>query len=216
MLLNGRVDARPEEARVKVRVKVESSFLTASLLVMSALVTTPAAAQTATTQAAAQPMPRAVDVSVGYQVLHIPDETFPFGINIDASGRIGMGLKAVGEFGWARDQQNEPGVSGTLNFVNWGGGVRWSPPTAVRANRRPIDPYVQLLIGAVHADANLTVGGAPLDTGNWAFMLQPGAGVAVPIAPVVSAIGQVDYRRAFFDNGENEFRFVFGVRFAPR
>jgi hypothetical protein len=197
-------------------VKLKSAFLTSSLTLMSVIATTPAAAQPATTPASAQPMPRAVDVSVGYQLLHIPDETFPFGINVDASGRIGMGLKAVGEFGWARDQQTEPGVSGTLNFVNWGGGVRWSPPVAARAARRPIDPYVQLLVGAVHADANLTVGGARLDTGNWAFMLQPGAGVAVPIAPVVSAIGQVDYRRAFFDSGENEFRFVVGVRFAPR
>lgn len=196
--------------------KLKSAFLTSSLTLMSVIATTPAAAQPATTPASAQPMPRAVDVSVGYQLLHIPDETFPFGINVDASGRIGMGLKAVGEFGWARDQQTEPGVSGTLNFVNWGGGVRWSPPVAARAARRPIDPYVQLLVGAVHADANLTVGGARLDTGNWAFMLQPGAGVAVPIAPVVSAIGQVDYRRAFFDSGENEFRFVVGVRFAPR
>jgi Outer membrane protein beta-barrel domain len=197
-------------------VKLKSAFLTSSLTLMSVIATTPAAAQPATTPASAQPMPRAVDVSVGYQLLHIPDETFPFGINVDASGRIGMGLKAVGEFGWARDQQTEPGVSGTLNFVNWGGGVRWSPPVAARAARRPIDPYVQLLVGAVHADANLTVGGARLDTGNWAFMLQPGAGVAVPIAPVVSAIGQVDYRRAFFESGENEFRFVVGVRFAPR
>lgn len=206
--------------------KIQSAVLTASLIVMTVLATAPAMAQSApapapaqppASQAAAQPTTHAVDVSVGYQVLHIPDETYPFGINVDASGRIGMGLKAVGEFGWARDKQTEPGVSGTLNFVNWGGGVRWSPPIAARASRRPIDPYVQLLVGAVHADANLIVGGdASVDTGNWAFMLQPGAGVAVPIAPVVSAIGQVDYRRAFFDNGENEFRFVIGVRFAPR
>ena len=68
----------------------------------------------------------------------------------------------------------------------------------------------------MHADANLAVGGAALDTGNWPFMLQPGVGVAVPFTQAVSAIGQFDYRRAFFDNGENEFRFVFGVRIGGR
>lgn len=195
--------------------KLGSALFMVTGIVMMTLATSPAAAQPAATPAG-EPVARALDVSVGYQILHIPDETFPFGINVDASGRLGMGLKAVGEFGWARDEQSEPGVSGTLNFVNWGGGLRWSPPAAIRAGRRPVDPYIQLIIGAVHAGATLDVGGASRDTGTWAFMLQPGAGVAVPVLPVMSAIGQVDYRRAFFDDGENEFRFVIGVRFAPR
>ena len=197
--------------------KLGFALIGVTAIVISTVAPSPAAAQPATTPAAGEPVPRALDVSVGYQVLHIPDETFPYGINVDASGRIGMGLKAVGEFGWARDEQSEPGVTGTtLNFVNWGGGVRWSPPAAIRAGRPAIDPYVQLIVGAVHAGATVDIGNGSRETGNWAFMLQPGAGIAVPILPVMSAIGQVDYRRAFFDNGENEFRFVVGVRFAPR
>lgn len=165
----------------------------------------PAAAQTA----------RALDGSIGYQVLHIPDETYPFGLNFDVSGRLAPLVNIVGEFGWARDTQNETGVTGTLNFINLGGGPRWSfQPAAVGG--RAIEPYVQVLIGAVHADADLRINGAPLDTGTWAFMLQPGGGVTFPISPAVRALGQIDYRRAFFDPGENEFRFVFGIRIGGR
>ena len=48
-------------------------------------------------------------------------------------------------------------------------------------------------------------------------MLQPGVGVSVPAGDVVSVFGQADYRRAFFsEQGENEFRFTFGVRFGLR
>jgi hypothetical protein len=189
-------------------VKLESALVTAGVLVMT---------MSTASSVSAQVIRHAADVSIGYQVLHIPDETFPFGINVDAAGFVRPGLKVVGEFGWARDSQSEAGVTGTLNFVNLDGGVRWSLARATMGNGdRSVEPYVQMMLGAVHAGANLNVGGNAVDNGNWAFMLQPGAGVAVPLTPVVAAIGQVDYRRAFFDSGENEVRFVFGIRFGPR
>lgn len=163
---------------------------------------------------AAQP-PRGLDASVGYQVLHIPDETYPFGLNFDVAGHVTPRVQLVGEFGWARDTQNEPGVTGTLNFINLGGGPRWSMRHAAVAGRA-FEPFVQLLAGAVHADADIAVNGSPINTGNWAFMLQPGGGITIPLTPAVRALGQFDYRRAFFDTGENEFRFVFGIRIGAR
>jgi hypothetical protein len=40
--------------------------------------------------------------------------------------------------------------------------------------------------------------------------------VTVPISSMVGLVGQVDYRRAFFSQSENEVRFLFGVRLNPR
>jgi hypothetical protein len=81
---------------------------------------------------------------------------------------------------------------------------------------RAIAPFVQLVIGAVHTDADLVQNGTPFHAADWAFMLQPGAGVTVPISPMVGLVGQVDYRRAFFSQSENELRFLVGVRLNPR
>jgi hypothetical protein len=179
------------------------------------LLVTLAFASSGAATAAAQTV-RGVEASAGYQVLHIPDETYPFGINLDVSTGVTRNLKAVGEFGWARDSQDLPGGNSTLNFVNLGGGARWSLKSATVAGTRSVEPYVQFLLGAVHAGADIDINGSSVSSGTWAFMLQPGAGVTVPFTPVVGLMGQVDYRRAFFDNGENEFRFIVGVRVGQR
>src|SRR5262245_8137977 len=157
---------------------------------------------------AAQSAP--IHLSLGYQMLHIPDETYPIGLAVAASGRE-TGLTWAGEVGWSGDDQNEPGVSGTLNFVQYGAGPRW---TAALHNARP---FVQVLAGGVHTSANLTVNGASLVDSDNAFMLQPGVGVIVPFASRWGVIGQGDYRRAFFkEQGENEFRLMLGVRIVAR
>jgi hypothetical protein len=45
-------------------------------------------------------------------------------------------------------------------------------------------------------------------------MLQPGAGVIVPFRPGWGVVGQVDYRRVFFEEeGDNEWRLVLGIHF---
>jgi Outer membrane protein beta-barrel domain len=149
-----------------------------------------------------------LEVSAGYQLLHIPDETFPLGFAVDAAGGS-RGLTWAGEFGWARDDQNEPGVTGTVTFVNYGVGPRWSSPiTGARL-------FVQLFAGGVHTSANRTVNGASLVDSDNAFMLQPGAGVVVPVGAVWGVVGQADYRHAFFkEEGDDEFRLFFGIRFA--
>jgi len=173
-----------------------------AVVVLSA---TPANAQTSTGASA-------VDASIGYQLLHVPDETFPFGWNVDVSGAVNDVWRLVGEFGMSRDEQSEAGVNGTLKFYHLGAGPRIASTTG------RVHPFVQLLAGAAHTSADLlfanTVG---FQDDDWAFMLQPGAGVAVPIGSVVSIVGQADYRRVFFkEQGDNEFRIGFGLRFAFR
>jgi hypothetical protein len=153
--------------------------------------------------------------SIGYQVLHIPDETFPFGMNFDVAAPVMPTVHLVGEFGFATDDQSEPGVSGNLKMYNLGGGARWTPRRSSAATRG-IVPFAQLLIGAVRSDADLVQNGQPFNAGDWAFMLQPGAGVAVPFSSMAAVVGQFDYRRAFFTEGENEYRFVVGVQLHRR
>jgi len=168
-------------------------------MVLALLMALPARAQT--------PVSPPVDASIGYQLLHLPDETFPFGVNFDVSGALNGGWRAVGEFGFATDQQNEPGVSGDLKHYHFGAGPR------VVGSMRYVQPFAQLLAGAVHTRANLNT----TNDNDWAFMLQPGAGINIPAGNVVNIFGQADYRRAFFkEEGENEFRVSFGVRFAIR
>jgi hypothetical protein len=159
--------------------------------------------------AAAQSTLPPVQVSFGYQLLHIPDETYPVGFAVDVSGRR-TGLTWAAAFGWAHDDQNEPGVSGTLNFFDYGAGPRWTTALATA------HPFVQLLVGGVHTSANLTENGSPFQAGGNAFMLQPGVGVVVPVGQRWGALVQGDYRRAFWTpQAENEFRFIFGVRLNP-
>lgn len=156
--------------------------------------------------AAAQSAP--VHVAVGYQVLHIPDETYPLGLGAALYGRE-AGLTWAGEVGWSRDDQNEPGVGGTLTFFDYGAGPRW---TAAGSGVRP---FAQVLAGGTHTSARLTLDGAPFEAGGNAFMLQPGAGVIVPVATRWGVFGQVDYRRVFWSgDSENEYRVMFGVRVA--
>jgi outer membrane protein with beta-barrel domain len=177
--------------------------------IVLALGAAPAAAQTAPAAGT-----NGVEVSAGYQLLHIPDETFPFGMNFDVSAPVTPAIHAVGEFGFATDNQSQPGVGGNVRLYNLGAGPRWRfADVTTSAMRRPIEPYVQVLLGAVRTDADLVVNGAAVNAGDWAFMLQPGAGVTVPLAPRIGVLGQVDYRRAFFSpDSENEFRFMLGVR----
>jgi len=178
------------------------SAFVATLVLGGALVASPASAQTRPS----------VSVGIGYQLLHIPDETYPFGINVDVNAPFGdAGLSWVADIGYARDQQDIAGFSGLLEFWSFGGGVRLTGGSSFSGLR----PYVQFVVGGAHTNAHLrTVGTTIFRDADTVFMLQPGFGVST--AGPVGVFAQFDYRRAFFDNGtgtgENEFRGVVGVR----
>lgn len=140
--------------------------------------------------------------TAGYQLLHVPDETFPFGLNVDAAWNRSKTVGVVGEVGWTTD--SEAGFRFHL----------WTFGAGPRFNSRPMGgkvwPFGQVLAGAAHLR-----GFGSSDTH---FMLQPGGGVNVNAGDGWGVVLQGDYRRVFLDedqfgqSGENEGRFFVGIR----
>ena len=139
--------------------------------------------------------------TVGYQALHLPDTWAPIGVNFDIAVHRSDALSILGEFGLA----HESGEDGTGGFeiYNLGGGARWS----FAADR--VTPFVQMLAGI-----QISNGDTDSDT---AFMIQPGAGIHVPLSDRAGLAAQVDYRPVFYqEETVNEVRFVIGARFTLR
>jgi hypothetical protein len=136
--------------------------------------------------------------SAGYQMLRLSENFVPLGANFDVASPALLGpLNIVGEFGFVHESDDDDLRNFTL--YNLGAGPRWSRPLT------SFTPFVQLLAGAEITDS-------PTDS-DTAFMLQPGAGVSVPISDRWSFVGQADYRAVFFDEETNsQFRFVLGGR----
>ena len=161
----------------------------------------PAAAQTYDT-----PM---VEIGGAVQLLHIPDETYPFGVNVDLSGPVGDHdrIRWVGEGGMAQDRPID--VGDTLRFYHFGAGVRVTPRGRERAT-----PFFQVLGGVANAWAAFSNSSVNAVDSAWGPMIQSGLGVAVPLNHWVAVVGQGDYRFAIFRGQvDNEFRLAFGARF---
>jgi len=150
------------------------------------------------------------ETSVGYQVLHVPDQTFPLGLNVDGAANFGpTGL--VAELGWAVGERDEV----TSHVFNLGAGPRWTGRTQGK-----VWPFVQVLAGLAHARVSVeTAEDIEVTSSSTHFMLQPGAGAVFLAGDGWGIIGQVDYRRVFLDkdktgeSGENDVRVFIGVRF---
>lgn len=164
---------------------------------------------------AAQMLPEPhVDLSLGYQALHIPGQTYPIGIALGISVGLNDTVRMVGAAGVsiARHTASTYGA-GTLTLYYYGAGPR------VSASAGPVLFYGQLLGGGVRTHADLvTTAGTRFIDGDNAFMLQPGAGVIVPLTRRIAAIGEGNYQRVFFKDygGDNETRVFVGVRTALR
>ena len=173
----------------------------AFLLVSAAM---PALAQT-------PPMP-ATDLSLGYQSLHIPGQNYPFGVGVGVSKAITDMVRIVGETGVSINQQSSSNLNGTLTFYQYGVGPR------IHAKGGRVVPYAQVLAGGVHSRADLTTStGAPFSASSNAFMLQPGAGVIIPMTRTFAIQAAVNYRRVFFSgDSDNETSIFTGVRIAFR
>jgi hypothetical protein len=159
----------------------------------------------------APPMPDA-DLSLGYQSLHIPGQNYPLGVFVGLSRRMTDRLRIVGEAGLSIDQDTSPNLNGTLTFYQYGVGPR------LTASSGRILPYAQFLFGGVHSRADLTTpGGAPFSASTNGWLLQPGAGVIVPVTRTFAVSAGVNYRRVVFPgNNDNETSAFAGVRIAFR
>ena len=153
------------------------------------------------------------ELSGGYQLLHVRDSMFPFGLNVDAArhyGKVGL----VAEIGFAIDSEEEAGIELSSNAWNFGVGGRW---TGFNSGR--VWPFAQVLIGAEVLNASVEFAGLEESETETSFMLQPGVGVNFVIADGLGLVGQVDYRRTFFDEPDdvedsvnNQFRIFIGAR----
>ena len=142
-----------------------------------------------------------MSATIGYQALHLPDTWAPLGVNFDVAYHRSDAWSILGEFGLAHEG-GEDGADG-FTIYNLGGGARWNG-----AGDR-IRPFAQVLAGV-----QISTGETDSDT---AFMLQPGAGIHMPVSDRVGITAQVDYRPVFYrEETVNEFRFVVGARFSIR
>jgi outer membrane protein with beta-barrel domain len=155
------------------------------------------------------------ELSGGYQLLHLPDQTFPFGLNVDAAKHYGaFGL--VAEVGFAHDSEDIAGGTGDASATAWnfGAGGRWTKFGASR-----LWPFAQVLLGAEVLHARAELAGIEDSDTDTSFMLQPGVGVNFVVGDGWGIVGQIDYRRTFFDEPENtensinnQFRVFIGAR----
>jgi hypothetical protein len=175
----------------------------------------PARSAASAAQGAATTSTPTFEVSGGYQLLRVPDQTFPFGLNVDGVRHFGS-LGLVGEIGFAHDSEEVGGGADDLSIQAWNIGVggRW---TGFGSGR--VWPFAQVLVGAEVLRFSADIGGDDNSATETSFMLQPGVGVNFIVADGLGIVGQVDYRRTFFDEGDdaedsvnNQFRVFFGLR----
>ena len=163
---------------------------------------TPPAQATATTSSPT------FELSGGYQLLHVPDRTFAFGLNVDAARHYGA-LGLVGELGFAHASEDETEGKEGATAWNIGAGGRW---TGFNPGR--VWPFAQVLLGL-----EVMNGRAGAEDSDASFMLQPGVGINYVAGDGWGIVGQIDYRRTFFDEPENvdnsinnQFRVFIGAR----
>ena len=148
------------------------------------------------------------EASIGYQFLHAPDQSFPFGVNLDGAANFGAGGLAA-EVGWSLDKDD----GSTSHLFNLGAGPRWSGRSDAS-----IWPFAQVLAGIAHARVSFDTGDGDTTSSATKFMLQPGAGVVFVAGDGWGVVAQADYRRIFLDededgeSGQNDFRVFVGIR----
>ncbi|HKT80390.1 MAG TPA: hypothetical protein VJP86_09220 [Vicinamibacterales bacterium] len=155
------------------------------------------------------------ELSAGYQILNVPDQTFPFGLNVDGAKNFGA-LGLVAEIGWALDKSSDEtlGEDVTSQVWNFGAGPRY---TARPANSS-IWPFAQVIVGGAYLRNSVDVGSVSVTNSATKFMIQPGGGAVILAGDGWGIVGQVDYRRVFLDeaedgdSGENDFRVFIGFR----
>ena len=159
--------------------------------------------------ASAQDAVPATDIFFGYQALHVPGQNYPIGFVAGLSAGA-TAVRLVGAAGVAIDSHSTP-ATGTLTLYHYGAGPR------VGMAIGSVNPYAQVLLGGVTARADRTSSSVGAITqSNSAFMVQPGAGVAVAVTNTFGFVGEYSFRRVFFSQRDDEHAVFAGVRVAFR
>jgi hypothetical protein len=155
------------------------------------------------------------EITGGYQFLHIPDENFPIGLNLDGAWNLSSLFGLVAEGGWNYKSIDDETLDEDIDLTSWNLGA--GPRVTSRASAT-FQPYGQVIVGMVHARASTEVADLDISNSDTRFMLQPGGGVNVVAGDGWGVVGAVDYRRVFLnededgESGENEFRVFVGIR----
>jgi opacity protein-like surface antigen len=144
------------------------------------------------------------EFSVGYQVVHVPEVTFPVGWYADVSYPFVPMFNLVGEVSGAYKSENAFGVSVTEKLHTVMGGARFTSGMTSKAV-----PFAQVLIGFGKASGTVSGSGFNLGGSDTSFAFQLGGGVNVMASNRWGVRLGVDYRRI----SENEIRFAFGIVF---
>ena len=162
--------------------------------------------------ASAQDYPR-FEASGGYQFVDRPEQSFPFGLNIDGAINTSRSFSIAGDLGWAWDSDDEEGTDVSTSLWTLGAGPRFTARTQGR-----VWPYGQVLFGMAHFRQSIEVGDLDVSDSATKFMIQPGAGVNINAGDGWGVVIAAEYRRIFLDeeedgdSGENQFRLFAGIR----
>ena len=164
------------------------------------------------------------EVSAGWRLLHVEDETFSAGWYADALGNITDSFGVVGEVAGHYKSVDESesfggvqvNVSADLRIHTFMGGVRFS----WRRNPR-ITPFAQVLIGLAHGSAEVegrsTIGNQTFTVdeseSSSDFGADIGGGVNIRATDRINVRVAGSYFRIVEDDASNAFRFAAGLVF---
>jgi hypothetical protein len=150
-----------------------------------------------------------LQVSGGYNFLHVPEESVPGGWYADVAGSVTPTVAIVGQLTGNYKTLEDSGVSVDAKLHSFMGGVRVNAPTAPG-----VTPFVQALFGAMRTSGSTDLSGLlPVNVSDSVTdaALQLGAGVKFMPGTIGLQVG-ADYLRVFTeDEGTNAFRFAAGV-----
>lgn len=169
-----------------------------------------------------------ITISGGYMLLHGTDVTLKRGWYADVVLPVNRWWGVVVEGGATYRTETVPyAIAGSVTrgpflreqfrMYHVLSGVRMRVASATR-----LEPFAQILMGAVHASVSQSLDDPTASAadraffnatyGDTRFALQPGGGIGVQLTDHLGVRGQVDYRRIFAaDGGDNETRVAAGL-----
>jgi Outer membrane protein beta-barrel domain len=172
-----------------------------------------------TSAASAQDVPLPA-LSFGYEFQRFSGDgeslNVPKWVNVDFAYPLARApISVIGQYDYGQTTETATQLGTQFDvrstFNTYAFGVRWTAPITAGTQ-----PFVQVLSGAQRYYFRQSLAGAPdFETdSDWGTdaLFQFGGGIAVPLTRRWSALGQIDYRRIFADEGVNNVRFVAGFR----
>ena len=154
-----------------------------------------------------------VEASARFQAMHdrALQAHFPIGWSADVAVNGAGSWSFLAEVG--RAYRSNDVLDTDLDVLTLGGGARWS-----FWREASVTPFGQLVVGWARMTSQARFAEESISASQNKLMLEPGAGVRVPIGSRWGAVGQVSFRRIFLDeerdgsSGINEITVSAGVR----